>query len=254
LTQSQKPAKVVGVTATRKERDRQAREELILQHAQRLFTRDGYQDLNLDELAKAVEYSKGTIYLHFQSKEDLALAVATRALKHRADLFERALLFKGSTRERVRAIGYACVEFMVVYPNYFSAELMLKSNSFWEKASTEQQEAHAMEGGRCFRAVYKALIEGQASGDLPASHLSTENLAFSLIAITMGSHIMTQVHDLRVLAGIEDAATVVRANQDLVLDGMGWKPLYRDFDYATSDRRIHDEIFPESNWFKARSK
>lgn len=241
------------VTATRKERERQAREELILDHAQRLFRRDGYQDVNLDELAQAVEYSKGTLYLHFQSKEDLALAVATRALKHRADLFERAMKFEGGSRERIRAIGYACVEFMLAYPNYFSAELMLKSDSFWEKASEAQRQKHALEGGRCFRTVHKAIIDGQTSGDLPASpHMTTELQAFSLIAMTMGSHIMTQVHDLRVLAGIEDASTIVRVNQDLVLDGMGWKPLFRDFDYAASDQRIHDEIFPESNWFKAR--
>lgn len=239
-------------TLGRKERERQAREELILTHAQRLLVRDGYQNLNLDELAQAIEYSKGTIYLHFQSKEDLALGVATRALKHRADLFERALKFTGSSRERVRAIGYACCEFMIMYPDYFSAELMLKSASFWEKASEAQRQAHAMQGGRCFRIVHKAITEGQASGDLPPSHLPAEHLTFSLIAITMGSHVMTQVQDLRLLAGIEDPAAVIRANQDLVLDGMGWKPLFRDFDYAASDRRIHDEIFPESNWFKGR--
>ncbi|MCD6048934.1 MAG: hypothetical protein K0Q55_337, partial [Verrucomicrobia bacterium] len=61
---------VAKTALSRKERERAAREELILEHGRRLLVRDGFQDFNLDELAKAIEYSKGTIYLHFQTKED----------------------------------------------------------------------------------------------------------------------------------------------------------------------------------------
>src|SRR5229473_2976171 len=96
---------VVSVIQARKERERAAREELILDHAQRMLLKDGFQNLNLDELAEAVEYSKGTLYLHFKTKEDIALAVVTRVLKERADFFERAAQFKGRSRERVGAIG-----------------------------------------------------------------------------------------------------------------------------------------------------
>src|SRR6516225_5463962 len=64
---------LVSVIQARKERERAAREELILDHAQRMLLRDGFQNLNLDELAEAVEYSKGTLYLHFKTKEDIAL-------------------------------------------------------------------------------------------------------------------------------------------------------------------------------------
>src|SRR5881409_592601 len=92
----------MSVTQARKERERAAREDLILEQGRRLLVRDGFQDFNLDELAKVIEYSKGTIYLHFETKEDLALAVATRALRERADLFERAAKFGGKTRERIR--------------------------------------------------------------------------------------------------------------------------------------------------------
>jgi AcrR family transcriptional regulator len=86
----------MSVNQSRKDRERPGREELIIDHAQRLLARDGFQDLNLDEVARAVEYSKGTLYLHFESKEDLVLAVATRALRQRADLFERAATFQGT--------------------------------------------------------------------------------------------------------------------------------------------------------------
>jgi len=84
---------IVNPTRTRKERERGLREELILNHAQRMLLREGFQNFNLDALANAVEYSKGTLYLHFRTKEDIALSVVTRALKERGDFFERALKF-----------------------------------------------------------------------------------------------------------------------------------------------------------------
>ena len=93
--------------ADRKERARKEREKLILDHADDLLRFNGYLGLNLDELAKRIEYSKATIYNHYSSKEDLVLGVATMHLKTRTELFGRALTFDGRTRERILAIGLA---------------------------------------------------------------------------------------------------------------------------------------------------
>ncbi len=240
----------VSVIQTRKERERAAREELILDHAQRLLLRDGFQNLNLDELAEAVEYSKGTLYLHFKTKEDIALAVVARATKERADLFERALKLQGRSRERLRAVGFACAHFAKVYPDYFSVDLMLKSHSFWEKADEARQHQCGMEGGRCFRLVHQPVIEGLQSGDLPRGKMSSEEIVFALSSTAIGSHIMGRSHHAAMIAGIDDPLKALCQNVDLMLDGLGWKPLSGEWDYAAVDRRIKKEIFPEATWFK----
>ena len=234
---------------TRKDRERIAREELILEHARRLLLSQGFQGFSLDDLAKAIEYSKGTIYLHFQSKEDLALAVATAALKERADLFERAIRFNGKSRERARAIGFACCHFMVAYPEFFSVEMMMKSQSFWEKASEAKRQANSMQAGRTFRAMLEVVHAGFESGDLPRDRMPAEHIAIAMASVTVGSHIMSQVPEMRLLAGIDDSIRIVRQNQDLLLDGMKWTHLLADYDYEATDRRIRDEIFPEATWF-----
>jgi AcrR family transcriptional regulator len=240
-------------TAARKEREFQAREILILDHAQRLLLERGFQDWNMDELARKVEYSKGTLYLHFATKEDLALAVATRALKERADLFERAGAFQGGTRERARAIGFACCEFAVRYPDYFKVDMMLKSPSFWERVSEERRQSHMAQGGRCFRLLHGIVQEALRCGDLPRNpRQPTEHLAFSLIAVTVGTHIMSQEPEKRLLMGIDDPLAVVRRNQDIVCDGLGWKPLSDEHDWDATDARIAKEIFPGSSWWKPR--
>jgi AcrR family transcriptional regulator len=239
----------MSITGLRKERERAAREELMIGHAQRLLLRDGYQNLNLDELADAVEYSKGTIYLHFSTKEDLALAVATRALRERSDLFDRAAKFKGRSRERARAIGFACVEFGLQHRDYFNVEMMLKSMSFWEKASEERRRAHSTQAARAFHAVNNVAVDGSRSGDLPEG-LRPEMVTLSLFAITIGSHCVGSQPDLLVLSATENPIESLRLHQDIVLDGWGWKPLLKDWDYAATDRRIQKEIFPDATWLR----
>lgn len=240
----------MSVIQTRKDRERAAREELILDHAQRMLLHDGFQNLNLDQLAEAVEYSKGTLYLHFKTKEDLALAVVTRALRERADFFERALSFEGRSRERARAIGFACCHFAKVYPEYFSVELMLKSHSFWEKADEARQHQYGLQGGRCFRIVHRVVTEGIQSGDLPPSNMTPEQIVLSIASTAVGSHIMSRSTHAAMLAGIDDPLQVLCNNVNLVLDGLGWKPLSNEWDYQATDRRIKKEIFPDATWYK----
>lgn len=235
-------------TISRKERERIAREALIIEHAQRLLLEQGFQGFSLDDLAKSIEYSKGTIYLHFESKEDLALAVATSALRERANLFERAIRFKGKSRERARAIGFACCHFMVAYPDYFNVEMLIKSTSFWEKASEKRRMENSFQGGRTFRALVEVVHHGFESGDLPRGPISAEHIALAMASVTMGSHVMSQIPEMHLLAGIEDPILIVRQNQDVLLDGFRWNALFADYDYAATDRRIRDEIFPEADW------
>jgi AcrR family transcriptional regulator len=241
---------VMSVIQARKERERAAREELILDHAQRILLRDGFQNLNLDELAEAIEYSKGTLYLHFKTKEDIALAVVTRALKERADFFERALKFQGRSRERVSAIGFACCHFAKVYPDYYNVEMMLKSQSFWEKADEARQHQYGMQGGRCFRTMHEVVTEGLQSGDLPKGKLPPEQIVFGIASVAIGSHIMGRSPHAAMMAGIEDPLKALCNNVNLFLDGLGWKPLSTEWDYDAVDRRVKKEVFPEATWLK----
>lgn len=240
----------MSVIQARKERERAAREELILDHAQRMLLQGGFQNLNLDELAEAVEYSKGTLYLHFKTKEDIALAVVTRALKERADFFERALKFQGRSREQARAVGFACCHFAKMYPDYFSVELMLKSHSFWEKADEIRQHQYGMEGSRCFRVMHRIVTQGLQSGDLPPGKMTPEQIVFSIASTATGSHIMARSTHAAMFAGIDDPLKALCQNVNVILDGLGWKPLSSEWDYDEVDRRIKRDIFPEATWFK----
>ena len=47
----------------------------LLDAAEEVFVRDGYESAQLDEIAALADRSKGAVYTHFKSKEDLFLAL-----------------------------------------------------------------------------------------------------------------------------------------------------------------------------------
>ncbi|MGI9061640.1 MAG: TetR/AcrR family transcriptional regulator [Ktedonobacteraceae bacterium] len=64
-----------------KERQRQERADLILQVAEQVLAEKGYYDTSMDEIASRVGVAKGTVYLHFPSKEDMVFALFERELE-----------------------------------------------------------------------------------------------------------------------------------------------------------------------------
>lgn len=74
---------------TRKQREIQERDELILRTSRNLFHTKGYHNVTMDMIAKEVEYSKGTIYQHYSSKEAIISALCLRFSKVILALFEQ---------------------------------------------------------------------------------------------------------------------------------------------------------------------
>jgi AcrR family transcriptional regulator len=54
------------------------REDRILDAADRLLARYGYRKMTIDDLAQEAGIGKGTVYLHFRSKEDVVLSHVDR--------------------------------------------------------------------------------------------------------------------------------------------------------------------------------
>jgi len=63
--------------------------ELLLQAAKKIFVRDGYEGAELGEIAALAGRTKGAIYAHFKSKEDIFLAlIKQHSAHHRAQMAE----------------------------------------------------------------------------------------------------------------------------------------------------------------------
>lgn len=113
--------------------------------------------------------------------------------------------------------------------------MMLKSASFWDKASSERQEDHRFQAGRCWRNIQQIIIEAQAMGDLPRDRFKPEEVTFALVSVTVGSHIMAKGRMRYARHGWDHRLAHRRSPQwrSDVRRPRRWKPLSFEADYAT---------------------
>lgn len=235
---------MVSPTLTRKQREIQEREELILETARDMLLEHGYLGLTMDRIAGAIEYSKGTVYSHFSSKEDVIVALAAKANDTRGEFFERVVAFSGRTRERILGIGIAVDLFSMLHPSWLRAEQIIHASSVSEKAHSDRMRELYSNENRCFDNVLGVAVQGIEAGDLPAD-TRPENVVFGLWAMTYGAHLL-QSSDMPLHEqGFDDPGAVLRANQHVLLDGYLWRPLTHEWDYEETERRILEEVFPE---------
>jgi AcrR family transcriptional regulator len=110
--------------AESKERTRQR----LLAEAQRLFRERGYAATSLEQIAEAAEVTKGAIYGHFASKEDLMLSAleAAPAPDYSATLNDQARPLRQRLAEFGRALAAenpGDTEELAMYLEFFAALL-----------------------------------------------------------------------------------------------------------------------------------
>ena len=230
-------------TAQRRERAFREREELILDSAAVMLREQGYLGLNLDRLAESVEYSKGTLYQHFETKEDIVLAIVARALEWRTQLFERAARFQGKSRERILAVGIADDVLSREESAHFQLMQMVKSRSIWQKTAPERQRKVLTLEERCFGILELLVREGIAAGDLNLPAAQAAEVAFGLMTLSLGTNLVADSREWLEGIGLPHPRETLRINQHRLLDGLGWQPLLAGWDYAATERRVWSEVF-----------
>ena len=77
-------------TLSRQERTEITRARLI-QSAEKVFARDGFEAAKLEEIAADAGYTRGAFYANFDSKEDLFFALLEREVETRIGGLEREM-------------------------------------------------------------------------------------------------------------------------------------------------------------------
>lgn len=230
------------VITEKRQAAREAREARLLELAERIMQRDGFSGLTMDKLVSACDYSKGTVYNHFNSKEDLLCALCIKGMRLTLDLFQQAAEFEGNSREKILAIHFAYHLHALACPTLFLCVLTSQTPAVREKADPQRlalQQALDTEMTQHCDAMFEM---ARRAGDVPASQ-QVQSMTFASWAMAFGSNaLMTlaaEVQGVQRMAGSE----VLLTNVNLLMDGMQWQPLSRDFDYAATWHRIGETLF-----------
>ncbi len=105
---------------SRSERRKASTAGSILDAAELLFRQGGYQSTTIDEIAEKADVSVGSVYVHFENKVGLYLALVERALTlNEAAMRQVADLGLNSPIQRVFAAGDAYLNFHLEHPGAF---------------------------------------------------------------------------------------------------------------------------------------
>jgi AcrR family transcriptional regulator len=105
---------------TKKEVLSEFRRSELLVAARTIFSRKGFHDATIDEIAEAAEVAKGTVHLYYKSKRDLYL----EALRYGIESLNRELNLKaaeaGACREKLRILTTTKMEFFEENREFFN--------------------------------------------------------------------------------------------------------------------------------------
>ena len=148
----------------------------ILKSAEKIFAKYGFQGATLDVVAKDAGLTKGAVYWHFSSKQDLYLALCERSLRQ---------LLQGLP-EQIRAV-FSSADVKETLKNFLAAQFAAcemqggqRTMLFFEFISSSREDAVKKKLSQSFSALFKETakilrelqVEGLLTDDIDADDLS----------------------------------------------------------------------------------
>ena len=229
---------------TRKQREINEREQLILSAAQSMLHQHGYNYLTMDRVAETVEYSKGTIYNHFVSKEDLVCSLCCRCVGNLIEVFERACHYPGTTRERYSAIGIGYSIYHQLHPLDTQILQIVKNNAIREKISDFKLAEMELLEQKITNITSSIVQEAIDCGDLDRRYQdSVSTIVFGCWSMHYGALMLDQSDiPLREL-GFNPVVNMLWKNANIYLDGYQWQPLSTSIDTDSLFEMISTALF-----------
>jgi AcrR family transcriptional regulator len=72
----------IATAVAQRHKHRQELRTVILNAARRIFVQEGYESFSMRKLAKKIQYSPGSIYLHFKNKQELFNSLVEESFSH----------------------------------------------------------------------------------------------------------------------------------------------------------------------------
>lgn len=123
---------------TRREREKQARYDTILDAAELVFSEKGYERTSMDDIARTASLSRALLYVYFKDKAAIQRGIMLRAGHSLFRRFEEARQTADNGLAQIRAMGESYYRFYLEEPDYFSA--LTKASTAMAEADESQAE------------------------------------------------------------------------------------------------------------------
>ena len=205
-------------TAERRAREKQRRRQEILQAARSEFFERGFHNPTVDDVAARAEVSKGTIYLYFESKEEILAHLLVEGLDHLLKDMQAACQAQPQHPEQtLRALAGAYLDFSQVHRSYFRLIMAFDRGRFEESISRKLHQRVLDRSLEALDLLAQTIEEGKQLG---VFEVENHWQAAGCVWAALNGVLVLMAHPLRQQLLRSDLETMFRATLDLVIRGL----------------------------------
>jgi TetR/AcrR family transcriptional regulator len=206
-------------TAERRAREKAQRRQEILQAARQEFFERGFHHPTVDDVAARAEVSKGTIYLYFESKEEILAHLLLEGLDL---LLKEMQAARGkdsapSTEYALQNLADAYLRFCQSHPNYFRLIMAFDRGRFEESISPKLYQKVLNRSLRGLDLLAQTIETGKEAG---VFHVVDPWQAAGCVWASLNGVLVLMAHPLRQRLLKSDLESMFAATLDLVMRGL----------------------------------
>jgi TetR/AcrR family transcriptional regulator len=171
--------------AERRGEEKERRRAEILDAAEALYIKKGWDSLTVDQVARSARLSRALVYVYFRDKEELLFAIGERAMRLLRDCFIGAAAGHVLGMDKVEAIGRAYMDYAHEFPHYFDFCSRFQAHSVAIDPGSHEGACRAA-GDETISAVVQAIEAGIRDGSIRPDVGEPVLLATTLWAFTHG--------------------------------------------------------------------
>ena len=171
--------------AERRGEEKERRRAEILDAAEALYAKHGWDALTVDQVARSARLSRALVYVYFRDKEELLFAIGERAMRLLRDRFMEAASSQVVGMDQVVAIGQAYMAYAREFPHYFDFCSRFHAHSVAIDPGSHEG-ACQVAGDQAIGSVVRAIETGLRDGSIRADVGPPVLFATSLWAFTHG--------------------------------------------------------------------
>lgn len=128
-------------TEERKQMDRLARKERILDCAQAIVAQKGFDTMRIEDIAEASGYTKRSLYLYFKDKDELFYLLVIRAQETFLEILNRTFSSVAQQEAAILELGQAFFAFSMDHPDQYELLMRYERSSLPNIIPVDAEEA-----------------------------------------------------------------------------------------------------------------
>lgn len=152
------------------------RTELIIEAADELFARYGYERTSMEDIARQLNIGKGSIYLDFSTKEEILITILRRHAHRMYEFMEKKV--ENSTRSPLKTLQEMFEEWVIMVFDIVTRDIHTPEALLHTSIQMKKRCSDFFFRKRAL--ILKLLVRAAAAGEIPKSK-ANEDIALALM-------------------------------------------------------------------------